>query len=69
MGQVFESAAASQLQEILDDTDYLDTVQSGFRLSFGTETALAALVDDLRMDLDSGSVSLPISSLSVFCYY
>ena len=38
---------AGQLQALLDETDFLDPFQSGFRLGFGTETALVALYDDL----------------------
>uniref|UniRef100_A0A803TWX8 Reverse transcriptase domain-containing protein n=1 Tax=Anolis carolinensis TaxID=28377 RepID=A0A803TWX8_ANOCA len=49
---------AAQLQAFLDDTDFLDPAQSGFRPEHGTETALVALVDDLRWELYRGSVSL-----------
>ena len=49
---------SSQLQGFLDETDYLDALQSGFRLDYGTETALVALVDDLCWELHRGSVSL-----------
>ncbi|XP_067320839.1 uncharacterized protein [Anolis sagrei] len=58
LGKVMESVVASQLQVFLRDTDYLDPAQSGFRPGHGTETVLVALVDDLRRELDRGSVSL-----------
>uniref|UniRef100_A0A803TPZ2 Reverse transcriptase domain-containing protein n=1 Tax=Anolis carolinensis TaxID=28377 RepID=A0A803TPZ2_ANOCA len=49
---------ASQLQGFFEETDYLDPAQSSFRPGHGTEMALVSLVDDLRRELDSGSVSL-----------
>uniref|UniRef100_A0A803SSM3 Reverse transcriptase domain-containing protein n=1 Tax=Anolis carolinensis TaxID=28377 RepID=A0A803SSM3_ANOCA len=58
LGKVLERVVASQLQGFLDDTDFLDQSQSGFRPGFSTEMALVALVDDLRRELDRGSVTL-----------
>uniref|UniRef100_A0A803T8P4 Reverse transcriptase domain-containing protein n=1 Tax=Anolis carolinensis TaxID=28377 RepID=A0A803T8P4_ANOCA len=57
-GKVLERVVTSQLQGFLTETDYLDPSQSGFRPGHGTETALVALVDDLRRELDRGSVTL-----------
>ena len=51
---------AGQLQALLDETDFLDPFQSGFRPGFGTETALVALFDDLCQERDRGSVTLLI---------
>uniref|UniRef100_A0A803TDF9 Reverse transcriptase domain-containing protein n=1 Tax=Anolis carolinensis TaxID=28377 RepID=A0A803TDF9_ANOCA len=58
LGKVLERVVASQLQGFLDDINYLDQSQSGFRPGHGTKTALVALVDDLRRELDRGSVTL-----------
>uniref|UniRef100_A0A803SUT5 Reverse transcriptase domain-containing protein n=1 Tax=Anolis carolinensis TaxID=28377 RepID=A0A803SUT5_ANOCA len=58
LGKVLERVVASQLQGFLEDMDFLDQSQSGFRPGFSTETALVALVDDLRRELDRGSVTL-----------
>uniref|UniRef100_A0A803THC7 Reverse transcriptase domain-containing protein n=1 Tax=Anolis carolinensis TaxID=28377 RepID=A0A803THC7_ANOCA len=55
LGKVVEHVVAAQLQV---DTDFLDPAQSGFRPGHGTEAALVTLVDDLRRELDRGSVSL-----------
>ena len=48
LGKVLEHVVISQLQGFLEEVDYLDAFQS----------ALVALVDDLRQELDRGSVSL-----------
>uniref|UniRef100_A0A803TII9 Reverse transcriptase domain-containing protein n=1 Tax=Anolis carolinensis TaxID=28377 RepID=A0A803TII9_ANOCA len=58
LGKVLERVVASQLQGFLDDINYLDQSQSGFRPGHSTKTALVALVDDLRRELDRGSVTL-----------
>uniref|UniRef100_A0A803T068 Reverse transcriptase domain-containing protein n=1 Tax=Anolis carolinensis TaxID=28377 RepID=A0A803T068_ANOCA len=58
LGKVLERVVASQLQGFLEDTDFLDQSQSGFRPGYSTETALVVLVDDLRRELDRGSVTL-----------
>ena len=47
LGKVLEQVVAGQLQALLDETDFLDPFQLGFRPGFGMETALVALFDDL----------------------
>ncbi|KAF7244356.1 LINE-1 retrotransposable element ORF2 protein [Varanus komodoensis] len=58
LGKVLERVVAGQLQALLDETDYLDPFQPGFRPSYGTESALVALYDDLCRERDRGSASL-----------
>ena len=45
-----------QLHGFLDETDYLDPFQSGFRSDYGIETASVTLVDDLYLELDRVSM-------------
>uniref|UniRef100_A0A8D2J5Z0 Reverse transcriptase domain-containing protein n=1 Tax=Varanus komodoensis TaxID=61221 RepID=A0A8D2J5Z0_VARKO len=58
LGKVLEWVVVGQLQALLDETDYLDPFQSGFRPGYGTESALVALYDDLCRERDRGSASL-----------
>ncbi|KAF7242353.1 putative RNA-directed DNA polymerase from transposon BS [Varanus komodoensis] len=60
LGKVLERVVAGQLQALLDETDYLDPFQSGFRPRYGTESALVTLYDDLCRERDMGSESLLI---------
>uniref|UniRef100_A0A8D0GH51 Reverse transcriptase domain-containing protein n=1 Tax=Sphenodon punctatus TaxID=8508 RepID=A0A8D0GH51_SPHPU len=52
--KVIERAVALQLQAHLDSIGFLDPFQSGFRPSYGTETTLVALMDDLHREMDAG---------------
>ncbi|KAF7251650.1 RNA-directed DNA polymerase from mobile element jockey [Varanus komodoensis] len=58
LGKVLERVVVGQLQALLNETDYLDPFQSGFRPGYGTESALVALYDDLCREKDRGSASL-----------
>ena len=57
---MIERAVVGQLQEFLEETSALDPFQSGFRAGHRVETALVALTDDLRRQLDLGSSALLI---------
>lgn len=66
LSKVIEKVLAAQVQEVLEETDFLGLYQSSFRQSFEPETALVALVDDLHCRPDSGSASfLVLLDLSV----
>ncbi|KAF7254400.1 hypothetical protein EYD10_00419 [Varanus komodoensis] len=58
LGKVLERVVAGQLQALLDETDYLDPFQSGFRPRYGTESALVTRYNDLCREKDRGSASL-----------
>ncbi|KAF7249427.1 Galectin-related protein, partial [Varanus komodoensis] len=58
LGKVLERVVAGQLEALLDETDYLNPFQSGFRPGYGTESALVALYDDLCRERGRGSASL-----------
>ncbi|KAK9396605.1 RNA-directed DNA polymerase from mobile element jockey-like [Crotalus adamanteus] len=58
VGKVVEKVVASQLLRSLDETNYLDPFQSGFRPGYSTETALVALTDDLWRARDRGYSSI-----------
>ena len=58
LGKAIERVVAHQLQAVLDDTDFLDPFQTSFRAGYEAETATVALVGDLCLSIDRGSVSL-----------
>uniref|UniRef100_A0A8D2L0K3 Reverse transcriptase domain-containing protein n=1 Tax=Varanus komodoensis TaxID=61221 RepID=A0A8D2L0K3_VARKO len=58
LGKVLQQVVAGQLQALLDETDYLDPFQSGFRPGYCTESALVTLYNDLCRERDRGSASL-----------
>ena len=55
-----ERAVVGQLQVFLEETWALDPFQSSFHPGHGVETALVALTDDLRHQLDLGGSALLI---------
>ncbi|KAF7250944.1 RNA-directed DNA polymerase from mobile element jockey [Varanus komodoensis] len=68
LGKVLERVVAGQLQALLDETDYLDPFQSGFRPGYGTESALVALYNDLCREKDKGTgLGVRGTALRWFC--
>lgn len=54
---MIEGVVTSLFKGVLDETDYLDLFQTGFRPGFGTKTVLVGLMDDRRQGLDRGNAS------------
>lgn len=48
LGRVIKRVVSTQLQKAVDEANYLDTFQFGFRSGYSTEMALVTLVNDLE---------------------
>ena len=57
LSKIFEKHIAQHLYNHLKDNELLHRLQSGFRKSFSTETALLRLIDQLFFDLDHNNVT------------
>lgn len=60
LSKITEQAVSRLLHVFLDKTSALNSFPSGFRLGFGTQTALVALVDYLWLHLDKVGSALLI---------
>ena len=60
LGKLIERLVADQLQVSLEETNYQDLFQSGFRLCHGTETARIVLHYDLLRETNRRSTTLLI---------
>lgn len=58
LGTFVEAVVVDQLHSTLEEADYLNIFQSGFRPGYGVETAFVVLLDDQFWDLDGGEYTL-----------
>lgn len=57
---MIERVVASHLQVCLEEADYLDPLQSGFRPDFGTEISLVAVIAYLNLSMTFAPIDLGV---------
>ena len=58
--KVLESVALHQISDFVNEFNLLDDLQSGLRKGYSTHTAVVKIVDDLRLAIDRGYITLAI---------
>ncbi len=58
IGKIIEKVFFNQLKNYLNSNGYLDNFQSGFRAHHSSETALIKIINDIRFNSDSGTISV-----------
>ncbi len=62
--KIIEKVVFNQLNKYLNSHGYLDSFQSGFRAHHSTETALIKIINDIRLNSDTGKILLVLLDLS-----
>ncbi len=58
IGKIIEKVVFNQLNKYLNSNGYLDNFQFGFRAHHSTETALIKIINDIRLNSDTGKTSV-----------
>ncbi len=58
IGKIIETLVFNQLNKYLNSNGYLHNFQSGFRAHHSTATALIKIIKDIRLNSDSGKISV-----------
>ncbi len=58
IGKIIEKVVFNLLNKYLHSNGYLDNFQSGFQAHHSTETALIKIIIDIRLNSDSGKISV-----------
>lgn len=58
LAKIMERSVVDQLVKYLEDIEFFDRFQSGYRKNFSTQTALLNITDDIRHNMESGFITI-----------